>query len=196
MTPLKPVALISMPTLSARFPSFQLALLKPTLEREGIPVQTFSLFMYFGTQVGWRLNETLPPVELHFASLYAWTFSSVEALACIGWTFGFVNLARTKSRSKEATEQRKDQQVTLQPVAPHAAQVTEREPADGVAPFVVAVRLLRAHAQGVQVRHVPQLKSDHVAEFDALLGLLTTHVSAPGQSALVRHSLVSVVEQW
>ena len=45
----------------------------------------------------------------------------------------------------------------MQPVAAHAAQVTEREPADGVAPFVVAVRLLRAHAQGVQVRHVPQL---------------------------------------
>src|SRR5215207_46328 len=28
----KPVALVSMPTLSGRFPSFQLALLKPTLE--------------------------------------------------------------------------------------------------------------------------------------------------------------------
>jgi hypothetical protein len=40
---MKPV----MPTLSTRFPSFQLALLKPTLERAGIPTQTFSLFMLF-----------------------------------------------------------------------------------------------------------------------------------------------------
>jgi hypothetical protein len=53
----KPVALVSMPTLSARFPSFQLALLKPTLERAGIPVQTFSLFMYFGTHIGWRVAD-------------------------------------------------------------------------------------------------------------------------------------------
>jgi hypothetical protein len=59
---LEPVALISMPTLSARFPSFQLALLKPTLEKAGIPVQAFSLFMYFGTFVGWRINETLADV--------------------------------------------------------------------------------------------------------------------------------------
>src|ERR1044072_7729891 len=59
---IKPVALISMPTLSARFPSFQLALLKPTLERAGIPVQTFSLFMSFGTQAGWRVDETLADV--------------------------------------------------------------------------------------------------------------------------------------
>jgi ribosomal peptide maturation radical SAM protein 1 len=51
-----------MPTLSARFPSFQLGLLKPTLEREGIPVQAFSLFMYFGSFIGWRVNETLSDV--------------------------------------------------------------------------------------------------------------------------------------
>lgn len=70
---IKPVALISMPTLSARFPSFQLALLKPTLEREGIPVQTFSLFMYFGTQVGWRINETLSDVYPCMLGEWIWT---------------------------------------------------------------------------------------------------------------------------
>lgn len=70
---MKPVALISMPTLSARFPSFQLALLKPTLERAGIPVQTFSLFMYFGTQVGWRLNETLADVYPSMVGEWIWT---------------------------------------------------------------------------------------------------------------------------
>ena len=70
---LKPVALISMPTLSARFPSFQLALLKPTLEKAGIPVQTFSLFMYFGTFVGWRINETLADVYPSMVGEWLWT---------------------------------------------------------------------------------------------------------------------------
>ena len=70
---LKPVALISMPTLSARFPSFQLALLKPTLEKAGIPVQTFSLFMYFGTFVGWRVNETLADVYPSMVGEWLWT---------------------------------------------------------------------------------------------------------------------------
>ena len=73
---IKPVALISMPTLSARFPSFQLALLKPTLEREGIPVQTFSLFMYFGTYVGWRVNETLSDVYPCMLGEWIWTKSA------------------------------------------------------------------------------------------------------------------------
>ena len=31
----KPIALVSMPTLSGRFPSFQLGLLKPFLEKHG-----------------------------------------------------------------------------------------------------------------------------------------------------------------
>ena len=53
----------------------------------------------------WRFVDTLPPFELRFGSLYAWGFSVVEALACLGWTFGFVNLSRIKSRSGEATEQ-------------------------------------------------------------------------------------------
>jgi ribosomal peptide maturation radical SAM protein 1 len=73
---LKPVALISMPTLSARFPSFQLALLKPTLENAGIPVQTFSLFMYFGTFVGWRINETLADVYPSMIGEWLWTKSA------------------------------------------------------------------------------------------------------------------------
>ncbi|MDX6612878.1 MAG: hypothetical protein QOD75_2064 [Blastocatellia bacterium] len=70
---LKPMALVSMPTLSARFPSFQLGLLKPTLERAGIPVQTFSLFMYFGTFVGWNINETLADVYPSMIGEWLWT---------------------------------------------------------------------------------------------------------------------------
>lgn len=70
---IKPVALISMPTLSARFPSFQLALLKPTLEREGIPVQTFSMFMYFGSFVGWRITEALSDVYPCMVGEWIWT---------------------------------------------------------------------------------------------------------------------------
>jgi len=69
---IKPVALVSMPTLSARFPSFQLALLKPTLERAGIPVQDFSLFMYFGTFAGWRVNETLSDVYPSMTGEWLW----------------------------------------------------------------------------------------------------------------------------
>jgi ribosomal peptide maturation radical SAM protein 1 len=69
---LKPVALVSMPTLSARFPSFQLGLLKPTLERAGIPAQTFSLFMYFGTHVGWRMNEALADVYPCMVGEWLW----------------------------------------------------------------------------------------------------------------------------
>src|SRR5215212_6374582 len=78
---LKPVALISMPTLSARFPSFQLALLKPTLEQAAIPVQTFSLFMYFGTFVGWRLNETLADVYPSMVGEWLWTKSAFGEFA-------------------------------------------------------------------------------------------------------------------
>ena len=70
---LKPVALISMPTLSGRFPSFQLALLKPTLEREGIPAQAFSLFMYFGTHIGWQINEAIADVWPSMVGEWIWT---------------------------------------------------------------------------------------------------------------------------
>src|SRR5206468_3497519 len=70
---MKPVALLSMPTLSARFPSFQLALLKPTLERAGIPAQTFSLFMYFGEQIGWQISETIADVWPSMVGEWIWT---------------------------------------------------------------------------------------------------------------------------
>jgi ribosomal peptide maturation radical SAM protein 1 len=70
---IKPVALVSMPTLSARFPSFQLALLKPTLERAGIPVQTFSMFMYFGSFIGHRINEALSDVYPCMVGEWLWT---------------------------------------------------------------------------------------------------------------------------
>src|SRR5215471_1476617 len=70
---MKPVALISMPTLSARFPSFQLALLKPLLERAGIPAQTFSLFMYFGDRIGWRVNEAIADVWPSMVGEWIWT---------------------------------------------------------------------------------------------------------------------------
>ena len=69
----KPVALISMPTLSGRFPSFQLALLKPTLERLGIPAQCFSLFMYFGAHIGWKINEAIADVWPSMVGEWIWT---------------------------------------------------------------------------------------------------------------------------
>ena len=69
----KPVALISMPPLSARYPSFQLALLKPTLEKAGIPAQAFSLFMYFGRHIGWRVNEALSDVWPCMAGEWIWS---------------------------------------------------------------------------------------------------------------------------
>ena len=70
---MKPVALISMPALSARFPSFQLALLKPLLERSGIPAQTFSLFMYFGERIGWRVSEAIADVWPSMVGEWIWT---------------------------------------------------------------------------------------------------------------------------
>jgi ribosomal peptide maturation radical SAM protein 1 len=73
---LKPVALISMPSLSARHPSFQLALLKPLMERAGIPAQQFSLFMYLGSRVGWRLAETLADVWPCLVGEWIWSKSA------------------------------------------------------------------------------------------------------------------------
>src|ERR1051325_460876 len=70
---MKPVALVSMPALSARFPSFQLALLKPMLEREGIPAQTFSLFMYFGSRIGWKVNEAIADVWPSMVGEWIWS---------------------------------------------------------------------------------------------------------------------------
>ena len=67
------VALISMPTLAAHFPSFQLGLLKPTLEREGIHVQPYSLFLYFGSHIGWKLNDSLAAVRPCLAGEWVWS---------------------------------------------------------------------------------------------------------------------------
>jgi ribosomal peptide maturation radical SAM protein 1 len=69
----KPVALVSMPTLSGRFPSFQLALLKPFLEQAGIPAQPFSLFMYFGRHIGWRINEAIADVWPSLVGEWLWS---------------------------------------------------------------------------------------------------------------------------
>jgi len=62
-----------MPSLSGRFPSFQLGLLKPFLERHGFSVTPFSLFMYFGTHVGWRMNEVLAEVWPSLVGEWIWT---------------------------------------------------------------------------------------------------------------------------
>ena len=71
--PQKPIALVSMPTLSGRFPSFQLALLKSFLEEQGFSAQPFSLFMYFGTHVGWNMNEVLAEVWPSLVGEWIWT---------------------------------------------------------------------------------------------------------------------------
>jgi ribosomal peptide maturation radical SAM protein 1 len=69
---MKPVALISAPTLATRFPSFQLALLKPTLERAGFTVEPMSLFMRFAEQIGWELNEALADVYPCMVGEWIW----------------------------------------------------------------------------------------------------------------------------
>jgi cellulose synthase (UDP-forming) len=56
--------------------------------------------------IGWRFSATLPPFAWRLDSLYPWAFSTIEALANVGWTLGFITLSRTKDRSREATEQR------------------------------------------------------------------------------------------
>lgn len=67
------VALISMPVLAAQYPSFQLALLKPTLQREGIDIQTFSMYMYFGSHIGFKLNAALSDVRPSLAAEWVWS---------------------------------------------------------------------------------------------------------------------------
>ena len=62
-----------MPTLSGRFPSFQLGLLKPFLERQGFAAQPFSLFMYLGTHLGWQMNEVLAEVWPSLIGEWIWT---------------------------------------------------------------------------------------------------------------------------
>lgn len=68
----KPVALVSMPTLSVDVPSFQLGLLKPTLERAGFTVHPFSLYVYFGAHIGLELNEELAKVWPSLIGEWIW----------------------------------------------------------------------------------------------------------------------------
>jgi hypothetical protein len=74
----RPVALVSMPTLSGRFPSFQLWLLKPFLEKQGFSAQSFSLFMCFGTHIGWRMNEVLAEVWPSLIGEWIWTKAAFD----------------------------------------------------------------------------------------------------------------------
>ncbi len=71
--PNKAVALVSMPTLSGKFPSFQLALLKPTLERAGYTVGPHSLFLRFGDLIGWALNDVLATVFPCMVGEWIWS---------------------------------------------------------------------------------------------------------------------------
>ncbi len=71
--PVKPAALVAMPMLTTAWPSYQLGLLKPTLERAGIPAQAFSLFMYFGAHIGWRLNEALAAGYANMIGEWIWS---------------------------------------------------------------------------------------------------------------------------
>ena len=71
--PGRPVALVNMPLLSANVPAFQTALLKPTLEGHGIEVQSYSLHVYFGAHIGWRLNEVLADVWASMVGEWVWS---------------------------------------------------------------------------------------------------------------------------
>jgi B12 binding domain len=69
----KPVALVSMPTMSTRFPSFQLGLLTPILEEAGIPARPMSLFLRFADRLGPALNEALADVYPCMVGEWIWT---------------------------------------------------------------------------------------------------------------------------
>ena len=68
----RPIALVSMPTLSVDVPSFQLGLLKPTLERAGFTVHPYSLYVYFGAHIGLELNEELAKVWPSLIGEWIW----------------------------------------------------------------------------------------------------------------------------
>lgn len=68
----KPVALVSMPTLSSYVPSFQLGLLTPTLRRAGFEVQPLSLFLHFAARIGVRLNDALATVYPCMVGEWIW----------------------------------------------------------------------------------------------------------------------------
>lgn len=55
--------------------------------------------------VSWRFATTLPPLAWRLDSLYPWAFATIEALANLGWTIGFVTLSRTSDRGLEVREQ-------------------------------------------------------------------------------------------
>jgi ribosomal peptide maturation radical SAM protein 1 len=67
-----PIALVSMPTLAIDVPSFQLALLTPTLRRAGFDVEPMSMFMGFGATIGRRLNDTLAEVYPCMVGEWIW----------------------------------------------------------------------------------------------------------------------------
>ncbi len=70
---MKPIALVSAPTLAAHVPSFQLALLTPTLRAAGFEVEPLSLFMHFGAQIGWSLNDALSNVYPSMVGEWIWS---------------------------------------------------------------------------------------------------------------------------
>jgi ribosomal peptide maturation radical SAM protein 1 len=75
----RPIALISMPTSSPRYPSIQLGLLKPTLERAGFPTEVFSFFMYFGSHIGWKLHEALEDITTYFPGEWIWSHHAFDS---------------------------------------------------------------------------------------------------------------------
>ncbi|WP_448628736.1 RiPP maturation radical SAM C-methyltransferase [Geodermatophilus sp. URMC 64] len=64
---------MSMPTMSTRFPSFQLALLTPVLERAGYEVRPMSLFLRFAERLGPELNEALADVYPCMVGEWIWS---------------------------------------------------------------------------------------------------------------------------
>lgn len=56
--------------------------------------------------IGWRFSMTLPSFALSLESLYPWAFATIEALANLGWTLGFIVLSRTIDRRPEVAANR------------------------------------------------------------------------------------------
>ena len=53
----------------------------------------------------WRFTDTLAALGLRFDSLYAWGFSMVEALACLGWTIRLYHSVADKEPQRRSTHQ-------------------------------------------------------------------------------------------
>jgi ribosomal peptide maturation radical SAM protein 1 len=77
----KPIALVSAPTLAVHFPSFQLALLAPTLRKAGFEVEPLSLFMEFGKMAGWKLNDALSNVYPSMVGEWIWSKAAFGEVA-------------------------------------------------------------------------------------------------------------------